>query len=111
MKQAIFLGDSLDVIVQFPPDVRREAGYQISKVQGGVMPSDWKAMPTVGSGVYEIRIKTGLPKEQYRVFYVAKFEDAVYILHAFQKKTQQTAQKDIDRGKDTYKQLLRELKQ
>lgn len=98
MKQAIFLGDSLETIIQFPSDARREAGYQISKIQEGAMPSDWKAMPTVGQGVYEICIKVDVPKEQYRVFYVAKFEDAVYVLHAFQKKTQKTAQKDIDRG-------------
>lgn len=110
MKQAIFLGDSLEAIIQFPEEARREAGYQIGKVQNGLMPSDWKAMPTVGQGVYEIRIKTGLPKEQYRVFYVAKFDDAIYVLHAFQKKTQQTTPKDIDRGRDIYKELLRELK-
>ncbi|MEZ5537727.1 MAG: type II toxin-antitoxin system RelE/ParE family toxin [Thiolinea sp.] len=110
MKQAIFLGDSLETIVGFPPAARREAGYQINKIQEGAMPGDWKAMPTVGQGVYEIRIKVDVPREQYRVFYVARFEDAVYVLHAFQKKTQKTARKDIDRGRDVYKQLVRELK-
>lgn len=67
-------------------------------------------MTTVGQGVYEIRIKTDLPKEQYRIFYVAKFEDAVYILHAFQKKTQQTAQRDIEAGRRAYQQALEEQK-
>lgn len=86
MKQAIFLGDSLETIIQFPEEARREAGYQIGKVQNGLMPSEWKAMPTVGQGVYEIRIKIDLPKEQYRDFYVAKFDDAIYVLHAFQRK-------------------------
>jgi phage-related protein len=63
-------------------------------VQQGLEPSDWKPMPTVGSGVREIRIRdeTGA----FRVMYVTKLDDVVYVLHAFQKKTQQTARRDLD---------------
>jgi phage-related protein len=68
MKQAVFLSDTLAVIAEFPSAARREAGYQIGRVQSGLMPSDWKSMLTVGQGVYEIRIKVDVPKEQYRFF-------------------------------------------
>ena len=56
------------------------------------MPDDWKPMMTVGAGVYEIRIRTGL---EHRVFYLAKYEEAVYVIHAFEKRTRQTREADM----------------
>lgn len=111
MKITKFIGNTLETIRQFPSEAKRLAGHAIDNVQRGEMPDDWKPMTTVGHGVYEIRIRTNLTKEQYRIFYVAKFEDAVYILHAFQKKTQQTSQQDIDAGRRAYQQVLEERKQ
>lgn len=73
-----------------------------------MLPSDWKAMPKVGSGVHEIRIRTG---DEHRVFYVAKYEDAVYVLHAFRKKTQKTAARDIELGKNRLKQVVTDRSQ
>jgi phage-related protein len=61
-------------------------------------------MPTIGKGVEEIRIWTG---ETYRIFYVARFSEAVYVLHAFGKKTQKTSQQDIDLGKQRYQQMIK----
>ena len=58
-----------------------------------------------GSGVYELRVKTDKP---YRVFYVAKFKEAIYVLHAFIKQTEQTDKKEIEKGKMRYKALLNE---
>ena len=94
MKRLTFLGDSLAQLRSFPEDARKEAGVQLHKVQLGLDPSDWKPMSTVGSGVREIRIRdeTGA----FRVLYVAHLADTVYVLHAFQKKTQRTAKKDLD---------------
>ena len=87
-----WLGSSLDDLRAFPEQARRDAGYQLSRVQQGLMPNDWKPMKAVGSGVYEIRIHTGT---EHRVFYVAKYDDAIYVLHAFEKRTRQTRQADI----------------
>ena len=87
-----WLGSSLDDVRAFPAEAKRAAGYQLGRVQQGLMPDDWKPMSTVGAGVYEIRIHTGL---EHRVFYVAKYEDAIYVIHAFEKRTTQT------RGADT----------
>lgn len=94
MKRLTFLGDSLAQLRSFPEDARKEAGVPLHKVQLGLDPSDWKPMSTVGPGVREIRIRdeTGA----FRVLYVAHLADAVYVLHAFQKKTQRTAKKDLD---------------
>ena len=61
-------------------------------------------METVGPGVKEIRIRC---EKTYRVLYVAKFSEAVFVLHAFVKKTPKTSKKDIDLGVDRYKALIK----
>ena len=88
------MGDTLARIRSFPPDTRQDTGFQIDKVQHGETPDNWKPMKSVGKGVKEIRIKNG--NGQYRVIYLASMDADVYILHAFQKKSQQTRKLDID---------------
>ncbi len=104
MKQAVFIGSALDDLKGFPDDARREAGFQLDKVQRGMPPDDFKPMKTVGSGVYEIRIRT--QGQAHRVFYVAKLKEAVYVLHAFEKKTRRTAKNDIETGRRRYRDLI-----
>lgn len=77
-------------------------------VQQGLEPDDWKPMASIGPGVKELRIHTGL---EHRVLYVAKFEEGVYILHAFSKKTQQTAQRDLERARGRYREVLKGRKE
>ena len=100
MKKLKFMGDSQAALAGFPLDVRRQAGFELWQVQLGLMPSDFKPMPTVGVGAYEIRIKLA---GQWRVIYVAKQLDAVYVLHCFHKTTSQTAKPDIDLASKRYK--------
>lgn len=92
MKQIMWIGSSYHDILNFSEPARKQAGFQLHKVQVGLEPDDWKAFDDVGAGVKEIRIrdKDGI----YRVMYVAKFENAVYVLHCFQKKTQATSKHD-----------------
>lgn len=85
MKKLRFIGSSLDDLKDFPIEARREAGFELDAVQRGGMPSDFKPLLAVGSGVYEIRIHA---LGEWRVVYVAKFDD---VLHAFHKKTQKNA--------------------
>ncbi|CDN53047.1 Hypothetical protein RG1141_CH06870 [Neorhizobium galegae bv. officinalis bv. officinalis str. HAMBI 1141] len=94
MKPVVFLGDALEQLRDFPEVARKEAGVQLHKIQLGLEPSDWKPMTTIGAGVREIRIRD--EAGAFRIIYVTKIEDAVYVLHAFQKKTQQTAKRDLD---------------
>ncbi len=102
MKPLYFVGSALEDLRAFPRAPRREAGYQLDRVQFGLEPSDWKPIPTVGRGVREIRIHD---EGQYRVIYVAKIDDAVHVLHAFQKKTQKTRKKDIEIARRRLKEI------
>ena len=103
-KPLAWLGSSLDDVRSFPAKARRAAGYQLGRVQQGLMPDDWKPMTTVGAGVYEIRIHTAL---EHRVFYVAKYEEAVYVIHAFEKRTPQTREADIAVARNRLADFLR----
>ena len=106
MKPVEFLGDSLDALRAFPDSARQNAGFEIDKVQRGQEPDDWKPMTTIGAGVREIRIWDDAGT--FRVIYVAKLADAIYILHCFQKKTQATSQKDITTARKRFKDLMKE---
>jgi len=98
-----WLGSSLDDIRAMPEDARRDIGVELTLVQGGDLPTDWKPIRGVGAGVMEIRIHR--PGE-FRVIFVAKFAEAVYVLHAFGKKTQKTPKADLDLAKRRYAQML-----
>jgi phage-related protein len=106
-KPLIWLGDSLEAVKEFSADARRAAGHQLNQVQEGNAPDDWKPMEIVGAGVKEIRIKLA---KAYRVLYVAKFTEAVYVLHGFEKKTQRTPKSEIDLANKRYRQLMMERK-
>jgi len=105
MKPIRFLGDSLKMLRTFPKDACQNAGRQLDRVQKGKEPDDFKSMSEIGKGVEEIRIldESGI----FRVIYTARIADAVYVLHAFQKKTRQTSKQDIDTAKRRFKQLMR----
>lgn len=107
MKRIAWLGTSLNAVRDFPADARALIGYELRSIQRGEMPTDFKPMPTVGSGAYEIRVRAG---RQYRVIYVAKFAESIYVLHAFVKKSQQTAQPDLALAQSRYAALLKERK-
>jgi len=107
MKALMFRGSALDDLRDFPISARREAGYQLDRVQNEQTPTDWKPMATVGKGVQEIRIRD--EAGAFRVIYVAKFADAVYVLHCFQKKTQKTGKSDLDLAAKRYADLVKEL--
>lgn len=102
MKTLRFVGSSLDDLRDFPAEARRQVGFDLYAIQRGLEPSDWNPMHSVGAGVQELRIHV---LGEWRVLYVAKFADAVYILHAFQKKTQKTRGEDIELARRRYRQL------
>ncbi len=105
MKRIAWIGSSYADLRDFPEDAMHEAGYQLHRLQVGQQPLDWKPMQSIGQGVQEIRIKED--SGAFRVIYVAKFEEAVYVLHAFQKKTQKTAQYDIELARERFKELIK----
>jgi phage-related protein len=105
MKPVRFLGDSLKCLRDFPTDARQDAGRQLDLVQKGEQPHDFKPMSSIGKGVEEIRVwdEAGT----FRVIYTARRADAVYVLHAFQKKTQATSKRDLEIAKARFTQLTR----
>lgn len=109
LAEVVWLGDSLEVLRCFPKPVQGDLGYALEQVQRGQMPPDSKPMRTVGAGVYELRDQD--IRAWYRVFYLKKIEDVIYILHCFEKKTAQTERKDIDVAKQRLKRLLEHQRQ
>jgi phage-related protein len=102
MKPLKFVGASLDDLRDFPDEARRAAGFELYALQRGLEPSDWRPMPAVGSGAREIRIHV---LGEWRVIYVAKFREAVYVLHCFQKKGRRASPRDIELARQRYKQI------
>ncbi len=109
IKPAEFLGDALEALRAFPDGARRDAGFQLDKVQRGEEPDDWKPIIAIGAGVKEIRIWDG--SGAFRVIYLAKLADAVYVLHCFQKKSRQTSQQDITLARKRFRILMKEKQQ
>ena len=107
-KEIRWVGSSYDDILKFPDDPRKKAGFQLGKVQAGLEPEDWKPFNDVGAGAKEIRVthSSGI----FRVMYVEKFEEAVYVLHCFQKKTEATTKHDKDIAEARYRVVVRERK-
>jgi phage-related protein len=103
-KPLFWLGSSLDEVRAFPAQARRSAGFQLRRVQQGLQPNDWKWMPAVGTGVQEIRVHAGT---EHRVFYVARFAEGVYVLHAFEKRTRKTTKRNIEQARNRYRELLK----
>jgi phage-related protein len=102
-KPVDFVGSALADLRAFSYDARRRAGFELHQVQQGLSPSDWKPMSIVGPGVSEIRIHTD---NEHRIFYIAKFDEAVYVLHAFEKKTQKTPRRDIELARARLEQVV-----
>lgn len=108
LKPVEFRGMSRKDLLAFPRPAVEECGHQLYLVQTGQEPDDWKAMASVGHGCFELRVSE--ESDAFRVIYVAKFSDAIYVLHCFQKKSRKTAQHDIEVAKVRYQDLLRELR-
>lgn len=101
----VWVGGSKDALRTFPDDARQDAGFQLSKVQHGEEPDDWKPMSTIGSGVREIRIRER--SGAFRIIYVVRHRDAIYVLHAFQKKVQKTRSSDLHLARERFQSIPR----
>lgn len=108
-KEIRWVGSAYDDLLAFPLQPRREAGFQLGKVQAGLEAADWKPFDDVGAGTKEIRIRDA--DGIYRVMYVAKFSEAVYVLHCFQKKTQATSTKDKAIAQARYRAVVQNRKE
>ena len=103
-KEIHWVGSSYKDLLEFPEQAKHDVGYQLHRVQNGLNPEDWKPFQTIGVGVKEIRIRDD--GNIFRVMYIAKFKEKIYVLHSFQKKTQKTSRKDINIAKTRYKAII-----
>ena len=103
-KEIRWVGSSYEDLLRFPSQSRRSAGFQLSKIQAGLAPDDWKPFSSIGAGVREIRIKDD--NGAFRVMYVTKFNNAIYVLHCFQKKTQSTSNHDKQVAAERYRAVV-----
>jgi len=108
-KEIRWVGSSFDDLCLFPFEPKKKAGFQLRKIQSGLEPDDWKPFDGIGAGVREIRINDG--QGIYRVMYAAKFEEAVYVLHCFQKKTDATSKHDKEIAQTRYRSVLHARKE
>ncbi|WP_413529358.1 type II toxin-antitoxin system RelE/ParE family toxin [Rahnella inusitata] len=106
VKDIDWRGSSLKDLRDFPVDAKKRAGYELEQIQHGLAPTEWKSINHWGAGVVEIKLDA--VAGTFRVVYVAKFEEAIYILHCFQKKNQQTSPKDVAIIKARYAEIVRE---
>ena len=104
LKPITWLGTSREAVKSFPEKARQIVGAELMAVQSGYEPTDWKPMSSIGPGVREIRVQY---EGQYRVIYIAKFGESIYVLHAFRKKTQRTSRQDMDLARNRLKQIKR----
>jgi len=93
LAQVAWLGDSREVLRAFPAGAQQDLGYALYQVPLGQVPPDSKPMKTVGPGVYELGNRTSV--HRIGSFYLKKIANVVYVLHCFEKRTGQTAEKDI----------------
>ena len=104
LKPISWLGTSREDVKSFPEKVRQIVGAELMAVQSGYEPSDWKPMSSIGPGVREIRVQY---EGQYRIIYIARFSESIYVLHAFRKKTQRTSKQDMDLARNRLKLIKR----
>ncbi|MGF6241249.1 phage-related protein [Paraburkholderia sp. GAS38] len=107
-KEIRWVGSSYNDLLAFLEEPRRQAGFQLGKIQAGLDPDDWKPFAAVGPSTREIRVKES--DGIYRVMYVSKFEEAIYVLHCFQKKTQATSRHDCEIAEVRYRAIVNERK-
>jgi phage-related protein len=107
IKPLVWLGDSIDHVQAFAGDARRRLGFELWQVQQGMEASDSKSMSSVGPGVREIRVHVN---GAYRAIYLARLPEAIYVLHAFEKKSRRTAKEDLDVARNRFRTLVRERK-
>lgn len=108
-KIVVWEGDSLEVLKEFPDDVKQDIGGDLRRLQIGEAPLDSKPMKSIASGVYELRDRDD--KAWYRVIYYTKIKDTIYILHSFTKKTAKTAKNDLNIATERLKNLTRRLRE
>ena len=101
-------GDSKEVLSAFPSDVKKNFGYNLRRLQNGLPPvCDTRSLPSIGKGVYEL--KDADKRTWYRVMYLSKIDDVIYVLHCFEKDSRKTGRRDINIAQERLKAVRQRI--
>jgi phage-related protein len=107
--QIHWVGDAKDVLSAFPQEVKSVFGYSLRRLQKGLLPDcDARRMESVGKGVWEL--KTADERTWYRVIYLTRIGDVLYVLHAFEKDSRKTDRRDLEIAESRLKAVLAQLR-
>ena len=101
-----FEGDSLEVLSDFPDDIKRSLGFSLRQLQIGREPTS-RSMSSIGAGVYEL--KEADERAWYRVVYLSRIENTIYVLHSFEKESRNTDRRDIEIARQRLKLVRQRL--
>jgi len=97
----VWEGDSREVLQAFPEEVRQNLGFQLWQLQQGERPGDYRPLPSIGTGVFELRDQD--ERAWYRVVYLSRINDVIYVLHCFEKKSREMTRKEFGKAKQRLK--------
>ena len=100
-------GDSREVLLSFPADVRQNLGFQLWQLQQGERPSDYRPLPSVGAGVFELRDQDA--RGWYRVVYLSRTNNVIHVLHCFEKKSREMPRRDFENAQQRLKAVKAKL--
>lgn len=97
-------GDAKAVIRSFPDEAKQNLGFQLRLLQQGQQPTDYRAMRSIGPGVFELREQDA--RAWYRVIYLSRVRDVIHVLHCFEKRSRETPMKEINTARQRLKAVL-----
>ena len=100
-------GNSREVLQSFPEGVRQNLGFQLWQLQQGERPADYRPLPSIGPGVFELRDQD--ERAWYRVVYLSRIDDVIYVLHSFEKKSREMPRKEFETAKRRFKAVKARL--
>ena len=103
----VWEGDSREALQAFPQGVRQNFGFELWRLQQGESPSDYRSLPSIGTGVFELRDQD--ERAWYRVVYISRIHDVIYVLHCFEKKSREMPRKDFEKAKQRLKAVKTRL--
>jgi len=103
-------GDSREILASFPEEVRGSLGFALYELQLGRPPSiSTRRMESIGAGVYEL--KESDAKSWYRVVYLSKINDLIYVLHCFEKQHRKTTRRDLDVARERLSRVRQRIQE
>ena len=103
----VWEADSREILQSFPDAARQNFGFELWRLQQGEKPSDYRPLPSIGTGVFELRDQD--ERAWYRIVYLSRINDVIYILHCFEKKSRKMPKREFETAKQRLKAVKARL--